>query len=258
MNQPPPEGDPPRDKAGYDLYLTLRHPGCPICRLTLQTVERYLESTSYEDVTDPAVRAELRAAQGWCPVHAQRWLAQLDSLGTAILYKDILDTARRTLLEAAGGPGEPEAAPALLDRLRGWVGNNPPARPGSQIARALAPAGECPACRIMQTAERRYLSAFTTACGSTAFQAAYQDHPTGICLPHLRAVLRGLADPAPVAALVAAQAAILARTSAALAEVIRKNDSRFRQEARGDEFQAPPRAVEQAAGSLPNTTGAQR
>ena len=90
------------------------------------------------------------------------------------------------------------------------------------------------------------------------FYAAYQDHPTGICLPHLRAVLRGLSDPAPVAALVAAQAAILARTSAALAEVIRKNDYRFRQEPRGDEFQVPPRAVEQAAGSLPNTTGGQR
>src|SRR5213082_3010499 len=99
MAEPPTEPDIPRDKAGHDLYLILRQPGCPICGLTNQAVDRYLQSTSYEDVTDPTVREQLRAAQGWCAVHAQRWLSQLDALGTAIIYKDVLDTARRTLLQ---------------------------------------------------------------------------------------------------------------------------------------------------------------
>lgn len=255
MAQPPDESAIPRDKAGYDLYMALHQPGCPICRLTNQAVERSLANTSYENVNDPGAREEMRAAQGWCAVHAARWLEQLDALGTAIIYKDVLDTARQTLLDAAHLPPDPEAAPDLLGKLRELVGNGTPVRPGSLIAQALEPAGGCPACATMRTTERHVLGAFSGALAYPAFLAAYRPHPTGICLPHLRAVLRGAPDPALVAALVAAHAAILARTSAALAEVIRKNDYRFRQEPRGDEFRAPAWAVEQAAGSVPNTTG---
>jgi hypothetical protein len=258
MPPPPDESAAPRDKAGYELHLALRHPGCPICRLTNQAVARYLESTSYENVNDLSVREELRAAQGWCAVHAARWLEQLDALGTAIIYKDVLDTARRALREARPVPAAAEAAPDLLGKLRGLVGSGSAPHPGSAIAEALEPTGTCPACAQMRTSERHYLGAFSGALASPAFLVAYRPHPTGICLPHLRAVLRGLPDPALVAALVEAQAAILARTSAALAEVIRKNDYRFRQEPRGDEFRVPAWAVEQAAGSVPNTTGEPR
>jgi hypothetical protein len=254
MTQPPDESTIPRDKAGHELYLALRQPGCPICRLTNQVVQRYLETTSYENVNDLGAREELRATQGWCAVHAGHWLEQPDVLGTAIIYKDVLDTVRRTLLQATLRRADPAAAPDLLGKLRGLVGNDPAPRPGSRLAQALEPAGGCPACTAMRKAERLYLGAFTKALTYSGFLAAYRPHPTGICLPHLRAVLRSVPDAALVATLAEAHAAILARTSAALAEVIRKNDYRFRQEPRGDEFRAPAWAVEQAAGSVPNTS----
>lgn len=253
MPQPPHEDDVPRDKMGYDLFLALRQPGCPICRQTALAVTRHLETTSYDNVTDIETRATLRATQGWCASHAQQWLGQRDSLGTALIYKDILDNVRRALLAAAALPapeGEPEA---LFSRLRGRLGGNGGgARPGSRIAEAIAPGAGCPACAIARHTERITTATFAGAFGSGAFRTAYRAHPTGICLPHLRAVLPLIPDPALVQALVEAQAALLARISADLAEVIRKNDYRFRDEAHGDEFQAPAQAVEQAAGSLPN------
>ncbi len=249
---PPHADDVPRDKMGYDLFLALGQPGCPICRLTALAVTRYLETTSYDNVTDIETRATLRATQGWCASHAQQWLGQRDSLGTALIYKDILDNVRRALLAAAALPapeGEPEA---LFSRLRGRLGGSGGARPGSQIAEAIGPSAGCPACAIARHTERITTATFAGALGSRAFLAAYRQHPTGICLPHLRAVLPLITDPALVQALAAAHAALLARISADLAEVIRKNDYRFHDEARGDEFQAPVQAVEQAAGSLPN------
>ncbi len=253
MPQPPPEDDVPRDKTGYDLFLALRQPGCPVCRQTAQAVTRHLETTSYDNVTDIETRATLRASQGWCASHAQQWLGQHDSLGTALIYKDILDNVRRALLAAAALPpseGEPEA---LFSRLRGRLGgNSSAARPGSAIAEAIQPSEGCPACAIARHSERVYTATFAGALAAGAFLAAYRQHPTGICLPHLRAVLPLITDPALVQALVEAHAALLARISADLAEVSRKNDYRFRDEARGDEFQAPAQAVEQAAGTLPN------
>ena len=255
MIPPAPTDALPRDPAGYDLYLALRDPGCPICRLTLQAVDRYLTSTAYEDVTDPTVREQLRVAQGWCVVHAERWLAQPNVLGTALIYQDILTTAQQILLQAAPQPGAPAG---WWGKLRAWVGQGRRPHRGQRLAAALAPTGRCPACAIMERSERQYVGAFTGALGAPAFLAAYQEHPTGVCLPHLRAVLRREPEPAQLAALVAAQAAQAARTSAALGEVIRKQDYRFRAEARGEEFGAPAQAVEQVAGRVPPTGEAPR
>lgn len=255
MTQPPAGEEVPRDKQGYELFLALRRPGCPICRLTEGAVTRHLETTSYENVTDVETRAGLRATQGWCASHARQWLDQHDALGTALIYKDILDNVRRTLLAAAlpAPDAEPEA---LLTRLRERMGKANSARPGSHLAEALEPQGGCPACAIAREAERMLVGTFADTLAAGAFLAAYRQHPTGICLPHLRAVLRISPDPALVAALVETHTAILERITADLAEVSRKHDYRFRDEPRGAEFDAVAQAVEHTAGTLPNLSTA--
>ena len=116
----------------------------------------------------------------------------------------------------------------------------------------MEPQGGCPACAIARDTQRLLSGTFSGALAAGAFLAAYRQHPTGLCLPHLRAVLPVIPDPALVGALVEAHAALLARISADLAEVIRKHDYRYLDEARGDEFAAVAQAVEQAAGTLPN------
>ena len=253
MTPPPAEEDVPRDKTGYELFLALRRPGCPICRLTAQAVTRHLETTSYDNATDIETRAVLRATQGWCAGHAQQWLGQHDALGTA------LDLQRYPGQCAADAPGD-GGAPGLYGET-GRIAD-PPARAqrrhpsGSPIAEALEPQGGCPACAIAREAQRIYVGTFAGALTSGAFLAAYRQHPSGICLPHLRAVLPAIPDAALVETLVEAHAALLERISADLAEVIRKHDYRFRDEPRGAEFDAVAQAVEQAAGTLPNPNDA--
>jgi len=252
VTQPPTDQDLPRDKLGYELFLALRRPGCPICGMTAQAVTRHLESTSYENATDVEVRAGLRAAQGWCADHAQQWLAQRDALGTALIYKDVLDNVRRALLAAAARPAPEAESDALLTRLRGLMGGGGGARPGARLAAALEPQAGCPACAVARETQRVVIGTFAGALASGAFLAAYRQHPTGVCLPHLRAVLATIPDSALIGALVEAHAALLARISTDLGEVIRKHDYRFRDEARGAEFEAVVQAVEHAAGTLPN------
>jgi hypothetical protein len=255
---PPASSDLPRDKAGYDLFLALRQAGCPICRLTAHAVDHYFDAMSYENVNDIELRAQLRAAQGWCAVHGRQWLGQRDALGTAIIYKDVLDTARRTLLQAAGLTAEAQEPEARFGRLRGLMGGGSGPRPGAQVARALEPDGGCAACAVADGAERGFCGAFVGGLTYPVFLEAYRRHPNGICLPHLRAVLRLAQEPEHVQTLVQIEAEHLARTRAALAEVIPNNEERFRPEPRGDDVRAPAQAVEQAAGSIPNSTGRHR
>ena len=75
-----------RGWAYFDLAEALTMPGCPICRLSLRHVSRFLSSISYEYVNDPGVRAELCAARGYCAGHAGQFLRDThNGLGIAII-----------------------------------------------------------------------------------------------------------------------------------------------------------------------------
>ncbi len=80
--------------------------------------------------------------------------------------------------------------------------------------------------------------------------ASYITHETGLCLPHLRSVLRAVGSPELAYALAQGQSNKWTRTCAELEEVIRKFDYRYTTESKGDEFKAPNRSVEQASGHL--------
>ncbi len=54
----------------YEVKGALGQEGCPICRLTADVVERYLDFMLWERVTDPDLRREVRQARGFCRDHA--------------------------------------------------------------------------------------------------------------------------------------------------------------------------------------------
>src|ERR1700736_6328766 len=88
----------PRDSTAFEVREALRQVGCPVCRLALRSVGRWLASVAYDQVNDVDLRSELRAARGFCNVHAHRWLAEVHSvLGTAIVYEDLLKAGLREL-----------------------------------------------------------------------------------------------------------------------------------------------------------------
>jgi hypothetical protein len=77
----------PRDTAVFEVRDALAQPGCAVRRLALRSVRRFLQSVAYEQVNYPGLRADMRAALGFCNQHAYRWLREAHSpIFTAALY----------------------------------------------------------------------------------------------------------------------------------------------------------------------------
>ncbi|HUS16683.1 MAG TPA: DUF6062 family protein, partial [Chloroflexia bacterium] len=122
MNTPDGMGDAALDRTAYELLGLFEQPGCPVCAFTAQAVLRYLETISYEAVTDPDVRLELRESLGYCGIHAQQWLDRGNALGTALIYKDLCDRLGRVLDSAASSPPAGTAGGKLRQLLGGGGG----------------------------------------------------------------------------------------------------------------------------------------
>ena len=115
----------------YKLLEACREPGCPICRLEQQGVERYLDNQFYENVNNPAWRDHLRASHGFC--HEHSWLGVNkrlgDALGFSIIYHDIVNNLLRSLKD--------DARSTSAARRRASV--------DGQAPESLAPLKRCPA-----------------------------------------------------------------------------------------------------------------
>jgi hypothetical protein len=204
-------------------------PGCPICRLALASVGRFLAALAYEGVNDLGLRAELRAGRGFCGVHAYRWLREARSvLGTALIYRDILRSS-------LGAPevGAPSLGGGLLQTLL-----------GRDRGAARAP---CPACRLQREAEQRYLAALLQSAAEPAV-AELLDQSDGLCRVHVGQAAR-LGGPGAERVLQHTRQ-MLQRLLHDLDEVVRKEDYRFRHEPRTErERTAGERAIAWAAGA---------
>lgn len=223
--------------AYYDLVERLERPGCPVCALAARSVSQYLDTLAYEQVNEPAVRAALRHAGGFCRRHAWQFLQMGGAvLGAAIIYADLLRTVRREL-SADTRTDQRGRSPRRL--LRGLLGGAVPTN--RERART------CPACAVEEQAEHRYLSIIQEVAGDAAFQERYAT-ADGLCLPHLRAALQG-ADGATADLLLKLTGQKLEGLLHDLAEFIRKHDYRFRHEGWvGREAESPTRAVRFVAG----------
>ena len=60
----------PKDTLYFELLDACAETGCPICRLSLESVQRHLDGALYEFVNDIEARAVLRVARGYCNDHA--------------------------------------------------------------------------------------------------------------------------------------------------------------------------------------------
>jgi hypothetical protein len=225
----------------FDLLDAFVEPDCPVCRLGLRVVKRYLDSLSYEYVNDPGERAQLRAARGFCNRHAwQWWDEQYDRMGAAIIYLDVLTTVGRLLEKAqpaeAGRPRGPVAGALRLG------GNGEAGAAGG-----LLPEGLCPACREQAASESRLLDTLLGHLSEPDFRAAYVAS-SGLCLPHLVGAL-GRGRGATAADLLVIERERLAGLRAELEEYLRKKRHENRHEPRGAEQTAPRRAVLATAGA---------
>jgi len=172
------------------------------------------------------VRARLRKARGFCRTHAARLNRAGASLGIAVIQHDVIG-ALLAILQEGARTHEPRQA-ALL-------------------ARNMGPQEACPACQHQKEMERLYLEALIKSVADPDIWQAYTTS-AGLCLPHFRQALHQAHNAEVLAQLIQAQRGFWERLHGELAEFIRKNDYRFRDEGLGVEGDSWLRALTAIAG----------
>jgi hypothetical protein len=197
-------------------------------------VDAYLTSVCYESVNDLDLREQLRSAGGFCRLHAERFLRQrLGQLASAIVYRDVLNTARKRLAGSNGTLGRSRLA-ALFSGGR-----------ARRDPRSLPP---CPGCEVEAEADERYLSVVRKRLREPAVREKYQAGD-GLCLPHIDQALQADDDGARV--LAEASVEMLGTIVADLDEYIKKHDYRFHNPVWDGGEDTPERAVQRAVGHRP-------
>jgi len=227
----PPQG-------AFNLRDAFGEEGCPICRIALRNVQRLIESTNYDALGDPGIRAELTEATGYCTVHAQQWLSTAFVLGTATLYRDVLT---RTIRELRRLTAQRPFGGRLISALGGSRGH-------ADLADAGAPRRPCPACELLQESESALIRTLVDRLRDEDMRSAYEASE-GLCVPHLRRALGASRDPAVFTCLrdraIRTEETLLGH----LNEIVRKHDYRNRQEPSGEEKGAAARTVIHVAGA---------
>jgi hypothetical protein len=220
-----------KDVLYHELLEGLQAEGCVVCRLARKASDSYIRALIYEGVTDVKLRETLRNARGLCHRHGWRIVGRRGSvLGTAIIYRDVINTLVKALEVKAG------ASPRRFGRGQG------------NLSRALAPSEDCPACVLERDAERRAVKILINHLGDSAIGEAY-GQAGGLCLPHFQLALAQGSE--AVASTIAGwQAQAWSRLRVDLDELIRKHDYRFRSElVTDDEADSWERAVAAVTGA---------
>ena len=226
----------------HDFIEACRESGCPACRQEQTYIKRYLDNLFYESVNDIDLRKMLRGNLGFCAEHG--WLAATQKrpyrLGLAIIYKDVLINVIRQLKKESGittTDWEKGTGVVPIRRVT-WM---------DRILRSITPRGHCPACH--QQADIQKIIAETVAGKAarqpmlTAIRAS-----DGLCIPHLRGVLKASRDSHFCEALVGIHLEKYTLIHQDLEEIIRKSDYRFVDEGLGKEADAWLRALGIVAG----------
>jgi len=228
----------------YDLIQACRQPGCPVCRLEQRAVERYLDGLFYESVNDIQLRERLRASLGFCHEHA--WLAVDKKLGNvlgfAIIYNDVINNVLRQL--------ESDNQPPITQRWTNLL-KQVPEQVGTLIKKALyafTPQKHCVVCQQKDKIQHLIISTLMEDLKETETIQALQASE-GLCLPHLKNLFEIVRDPALFNLLLSLHREKLESLRAELAEFIRKNDYRFKDEGFGAEGDSWRRAIGKVNGT---------
>lgn len=237
------------NSTAYNLLEACREPGCPVCRLEQQAVERYLDHHFYENVNSPAWRDQLRASLGFCQEHA--WLGVEerlgDALGFAIIYHDIVNNLLDQSKEADSPQQSSRRRTSLLKQ-----GPEQRRTVTERMLSALTPGKRCPVCEHREEATHTLVSVLMEEMKTPEMREALKASE-GLCVFHLRVALEHGKDRSAAEELIAIHREKFQSLRAELAEFIRKNDYRVIVEGFGKEGNAWLRAIALIAGNQKKT-----
>ena len=225
----------------FDLLEGLRQPGCPVCRLAFRMTDSYLRSLLHEMVLDIGLRDQLREAQGFCQQHAWQLVAHRDGLGTAIIYRDVLNS----VLKKMATLGFDDVGP--LTGMKAALRPHSPRPATRRAVEDLRPERSCLACATYADMEEVYLSSLLEHLATDNLKEAYSSS-AGLCLPHLRRALQMVECEEAFRQLLDLQRPLWEALRAELDEFTRKHDYRFTGEGFNSERDSWIRAVEAIIG----------
>jgi len=223
----------------HEFLEACKETGCPVCRLGAQTVRRQLLGLFHEYVNDKEMRAGLVESIGFCGEHTRLLLSHkiADGLGASIIYEHLVKVVLREL------PTSSTTSPKELSRKI------------SSLVSASEELDQCPACQRREEAAVYTLRQIAGALDNDTLRSALEKSD-GVCLPHLSQLMLHLSNQADVDFLLTLTKNKLGARQTEMAEVIRKNDHRFKSETITDgEAIAWKKAMTLLSGVSINPTG---
>jgi hypothetical protein len=75
----------------FAMQKACEKPGCPLCTIVNERIERYIDNLLFEHISDRKFRAEYRASGGFCREHSHALLNFRDGLAVDILGMGTLE-----------------------------------------------------------------------------------------------------------------------------------------------------------------------
>lgn len=228
----------------HDLIEACEQSGCPVCRVEGRILERYIENLFYESVNDIKTRERLRASLGFCREHARMATDRRlgNALGFAIIYQDVITNILRGLEKDAVAPNS-FRLPALLKQVPEQVSATV-----QRVLYALTPHKHCLVCQQQEKTTQLVVSALVEGLTEPQLADALRSS-NGLCIPHLKKTFESVRDITTSDLLLSIHRAQLESLRGELAEFIRKNDYRFKDEGIGAEGDSWRRAVNKLTGN---------
>jgi hypothetical protein len=161
----------------FRLVDACERTGCPVCRCLEEDSRRALHTLLDEHVTDAETRRRLRAAWGFCNWHAATLVDGAGAAtGAAILFADLLRVCHQRVAHLRGDT----RGDSWWSRFR--TGRR------SRFVIDYRSRPRCPVCAALGIAEKSYLDAVVDFADDPQFASAYE-RSTGLCVPHLMAMV---------------------------------------------------------------------
>ena len=226
------------------LCQAVEQEGCPICLVTLESLERVMESWQYEGFSDPANRLALVDAQGFCPRHTWQLTRLPTGFQLALVYREIFPeilAAMKHHLEQISAHKQGKSR-SFWNRLK-WKHSKQP-----EFLRGESLFPKCLFCQRQAEIEQHLTDALLTMLSDQDLRFRL-NQATGLCMPHLAQAYHRATSGAQRAALLEYQISCLQRNLAEVEELVRKHDYRFLDEPQGNEMTAWRRAIQLLVGN---------
>jgi len=227
-----------RTRSGDALCQALKQEGCPVCVVTLEAMERVMDTWQYEGFTDAENRQTLRHAQGFCPRHTWQLTHLSVAFQLAVVYHDLLAEVLQEM-----GPNPALLSPHEQSKPKRRRARLPLTWRKTAKAESAKPSYEhCPFCLQQREIEVNLVETWITLLVSEPFRQEL-GHRSGLCLPHFVQARKAAGSEEQRDLLLTCQYTHVQWLQKEIQELIRKHDYRFLHEPAGEEMTSWRRAA---------------